>query len=122
MANRAGVVTLRYQISGVSPFECDRCLMQTELNIKHTFEHIVVRKLEDNLLDDVFLVTADGVLDMSQIVSADLLLWLPQVLLCQPNCEGLCSECGANLNSGDCGCVKDNLDPRLAKLRELLKD
>jgi uncharacterized protein len=34
----------------------------------------------------------------------------------------LCQECGANLNLGDCGCVDDRIDPRLAALQQLLKD
>ncbi|MBR3961677.1 MAG: DUF177 domain-containing protein, partial [Clostridia bacterium] len=39
---------------------------------------------------------------------------------CSEDCRGLCSNCGANLNGGDCGCNVKQIDPRLAKLAELL--
>lgn len=48
-----------------------------------------------------------------------LLLELPSVPLCRPQCAGLCSECGADRNEGDCGCTPDNRDPRWAALSEL---
>ena len=30
-----------------------------------------------------------------------------------------CPKCGQDLNAGPCGCVRDEGDPRLAKLRGL---
>lgn len=120
VANRAGVVTLRYQISGRLPFTCDRCLMQSELMLSKEFVHTVVRSLEDEELEDVYLVCGDGTIKMDEVVSADLLLWIPAQLLCREDCKGLCSDCGANQNLGDCGCRNKAVDPRLSKLKELL--
>ena len=39
--------------------------------------------------------------------------------LCKPDCAGLCSNCGANLNEGPCNCDKEDVDPRFAALRSL---
>jgi len=42
------------------------------------------------------------------------------VVLCRPDCAGLCPECGQNLNEGVCDCARDTIDPRLAVLRSML--
>ena len=119
--NRAGVVTLRYQISGRIPFRCDRCLMQSEYRVQEQFSHTVVSGLEDTALDDAFLTAPDGVLVLDEIAGADLQLSLPQVLLCKSDCKGLCPGCGADLNKTNCGCQPETGDPRMAILKNLLK-
>ena len=120
VANRAGVVTLRYQISGAMVYDCERCMMQAERPFQETFSHIVVRTLEDEELDDAYLIAPQGVLDLADRASADLLLDLPQVLVCRADCKGLCPQCGADLNQTNCGCRRPNVDPRLEKINELL--
>jgi uncharacterized protein len=45
---------------------------------------------------------------------------LPIQVLCDPNCRGLCSQCGANLNEGDCGCAPDTTASPLAGLAALM--
>ena len=41
--------------------------------------------------------------------------------LCSPDCMGLCPGCGVNLNHEECRCKKA-VDPRLAKLAQLLEN
>lgn len=120
--NRAGVVTLRYQISGRMPYRCDRCLMQTERALDETYTHTVVQALEDDALNDAFIVAPDKILDLGEIAADDVQLSLPQVMLCKEDCKGLCPVCGADLNQTDCGCRPEKGDPRLAILRKLLDD
>ncbi|MBR6735536.1 MAG: DUF177 domain-containing protein [Oscillospiraceae bacterium] len=120
--NRAGVVSLRYQIDGVMPFVCDRCLMQTKRPISEEFSHTVVRSLEDDALDDIFIVAPDSQINIAEIAATDLQLMLPQVFLCKDDCKGLCPRCGADLNQTTCGCREDNIDPRLEILRKLLNN
>lgn len=121
VVNRAGVVTLRYQISGRLPFRCDRCLMQSEKLVQNEFSHPVAASLENEDFDDAYLTAPDGVLLLDEIAGADLQLLLPQVLLCKEDCKGLCPRCGADLNTTDCGCSEDKGDPRMAVLKKLLE-
>ena len=121
VVNRAGVVMLRYQISGKMPYRCDRCLMQSEKVIDEKYEHCVVQSLENQDLDDVYLTAPDGVLQLDEIAGADLQLSLPQALLCKEDCKGLCPQCGADLNTTICGCKPETGDPRMAVLKNLLK-
>ena len=46
-------------------------------------------------------------------------LALPMKPLCRESCRGLCPECGTNLNTGTCSCVREWTDPRLDGLRAL---
>jgi uncharacterized protein len=48
------------------------------------------------------------------------LLELDTKNLCSDDCRGLCPGCGVNLNEGQCRCKKE-IDPRLAKLAQLLE-
>ena len=43
-------------------------------------------------------------------------------VLCREDCKGLCPKCGANLNRGECGCSRREIDPRLAVLQRILED
>ena len=42
-------------------------------------------------------------------------------LLCNENCKGLCPVCGCNLNVEECSCEVEDIDPRLAVLKDFLK-
>ncbi len=43
-------------------------------------------------------------IDLSEILTEEVLLALPITFLCRESCEGLCPRCGANLNEGACRC------------------
>jgi len=62
----------------------------------------------------------DDIIDLSELVRQNLVVNLPTSPLCRPECPGLCPQCGQNLNEGQCDCSTEHIDPRLAKLRELL--
>ena len=58
-------------------------------------------------------------IDLAPFVREQILLSLPDYVLCDPDCKGLCSVCGADLNDGECGCERAVPDPRLAALKDL---
>ena len=58
-------------------------------------------------------------IDLTSVVREQLLLNLPQQVLCRQECRGLCQKCGANRNLIDCKCENDELDPRWAALKNL---
>lgn len=59
-------------------------------------------------------------IDLSDAVRDNILLALPMKPLCREACAGLCPQCGANLNYGKCECRAEQVDPRLAVLKDLL--
>ena len=58
-------------------------------------------------------------IDLANVVREQLLLNLPQQMLCREDCRGLCEKCGANRNLIDCKCENDEVDPRWAALKNL---
>ena len=100
---------------------CDRCFEVATQNREMEFFHVLVRALSDEEDDDgEFVVVPDDQLDADQLLTEDILLDVPSKFLCSPECKGLCPVCGKNLNQGDCGCVQEQVDPRLAVLKDLL--
>jgi uncharacterized protein len=65
--------------------------------------------------DDELYPIVDDVVDFAPLVRDAIVLELPMAPLCRDDCAGLCPECGANRNEGDCGCVARR-DPRWANL------
>jgi len=60
-------------------------------------------------------------IDIGELVKEQVLLALPMKPLCSEKCRGICPACGANLNERACECRAENIDPRLAPLKRLLK-
>lgn len=59
----------------------------------------------------------DGVLNLSEWGRDAALEILPVKILCQPECRGLCPQCGVNLNVVTCEC-EPPADSRWDKLKE----
>ncbi len=100
---------------------CDRCLKLVSRDYDRNFDHMLVRELSDEQDDDAYVVVPDEQLDLDRLLEEDILLDMPLKFLCSENCKGLCPKCGKDLNEGDCGCDRREIDPRLAALQALLE-
>ena len=100
---------------------CDRCAEEIRTKKEYRFDHELVLELHHEDSEDYLLVEED-LLDLGELLYADILLELPTKHLCKPDCKGLCPTCGANLNSGSCSCEKSRVDPRLEILKQLIED
>ena len=58
----------------------------------------------------------DDLLDLEPLLRDTVVLDLPYTPLCQPDCAGLCPDCGANLNADPDHAHDDRIDPRWAGL------
>lgn len=108
---------------------CYRCLrpffyaFQSSINVELISDELVNEEESDT---EVFLYH-DNILDFEEVIKEGIITNLPMKILCDESCQGLCSRCGKNLNEGSCKCVTDDdleddcVDPRLAKLKELLQ-
>ena len=56
-------------------------------------------------------------IDLDEIIRENMYLSLPIKLLCREECLGLCSNCGRNLNNGDCHCRQEQGHPGFSKLK-----
>lgn len=116
----AGSVLLDAHLAYQVAMPCDRCGEMTVTDWEKEFSHVLVRELGNEQDDDDYIVVPEERLDLDELLREDILLELPSKYLCSPDCKGLCSRCGANLNLGDCGCDRKEIDPRLEILKDLL--
>lgn len=88
---------------------CDRCLDDAEFDIAgevdeyYLFEEPEGEKDDDDDDIDYALVLPDDTIDLACALDTSLIMETPFVVLCKPDCKGLCPVCGENLNEVDCG-------------------
>jgi uncharacterized protein len=99
--------------------ECLRCLDPVSCSVSITLEELYSTPPS---VGSEFSIGDDAILDLAPLVRAEVLIAVAGGVLCRPDCKGLCPECGANLNNATCSCADDAVDPRLAKLKELLNE
>lgn len=101
---------------------CGRCLEDVKNDIELEFEKEDDMKLSISekieALDEQNYI--DGYnLDVDKLVYGELLVNWPMKVLCGETCKGLCGTCGVNLNLQTCDCDSTDLDPRMAKIRDI---
>jgi len=109
--------------------QCSRCLETFEQPIHVEIEEAFIPfidmatglplKTEDE--DEALLINKRHILDLSEVLRQSILLAMPLLPLCKPDCKGLCPTCGANLNYESCTCETEDVDPRWATLAVLLE-
>lgn len=100
--------------------ECVRCLEDFDLPITLEVEETYRLPGASATADTPYAVGANGWLDLAPLLREQSWLAIPMKPLCDPNCKGLCPQCGANLNSEPCTCDRGRIDPRLELLKDLL--
>ena len=93
-------------ISGQVAMECRRCLTGVTEDVSDEL-HAVFAPSGDTEVDDpdVFDFDPQGRdLDLRPAVRESWLLAVPAFAECREDCKGLCPNCGADLNEGECAC------------------
>jgi len=109
---------------------CARCLEPVEEEITREFD-LYYRPLVPANPDeevrlkngdtDIGFFKGDGIF-LADVLAEQVLLAIPMKVICRSDCRGLCSHCGANLNTDECRCETHATDPRLAPLARLKQD
>ncbi|NIM50272.1 MAG: hypothetical protein GTN62_08930 [Gemmatimonadales bacterium] len=97
---------------------CRRCLADVPVEIS---ADVRVLFTDDSGADDpaAYIIEPRATeLDLGEMVREELILAVPEFVLCREECRGLCPRCGKDLNEGPCTC-RPELDPRWAALEEL---
>jgi uncharacterized protein len=99
--------------------ECSRCLDEVrdhvEVELRELFYYPDRAAEIDEDDEDVYVVVDDHV-DLAPVVRDALVLDLPLSPVCDEDCAGLCSECGARLDDVGPDHTHDSPDPRWAAL------
>lgn len=121
-----GYIKLEYMGACDYSAKCARCLLPVKGTLEFKGERdVAVPGTLQNEDNDDYIFTDEGRLEICTLVMEQLMLDFPSKVLCRPDCKGLCSHCGADLNEGECRCPKKEIDPWLAilaKIRDELDD
>lgn len=112
------------QVGGRLKVNCARCLEPFLLPVETFFSETYYPEGSEEVNQEEreeWIPFSGDILDITSEVLKSILMGLPMKLVCQPDCRGLCPRCGQNLNIAPCGCDREDLDPRLAVLKDLLK-
>lgn len=113
---------------------CGRCLAEYDEPLLGRFALTYVREMpevtgEDDgeevelSAEDMGLTLFHGdEIDLGEAIAEQVIMALPMRPLCREDCRGLCPQCGASLNEGDCGCELPVFNPKFAALKELKPD
>ena len=128
---RAGKgIVVRSELCATIELSCCRCLDAFDHDVLVQFEEIYypvfdlatgqALRLEFDNIDSEFLIENVDRLGLSEAVRQHIEISKPLMPRCQPECLGICPECGADRNSDLCACVEETLDVRLAPIQEML--
>jgi uncharacterized protein len=105
--------------------QCRRCLAPVPLPVAADINALFSRDADALEDPNSYPLTHDATeIDLRPAVREELVLAVPQWVVCRDDCRGLCPRCGKDLNAGPCGCPPA-LDARwrgLAALKGKLRD
>ena len=101
--------------------ECVRCLGEVSEQLEVDVQELFVHPESDATEEEASRLEGD-LLDLEPLLRDGVVLDLPFQPLCREDCQGLCAECGANLNDDPAHTHEAALDPRWEKLRRLEGD
>jgi len=116
-ASSGTVLELAFDVTLSGP--CFRCLADAELVLSLRLREYSATKPESEEDSTEYLV--DDQLDLSGWARDAIVLALPEQILHDPDCAGLCPVCGKDLNVEPHEHVEETVDPRweaLSRLRE----
>ena len=120
-------IRVRGRVHGRMDGTCGRCLGAVSTQLDGSFDLFyypmsVIAKREDISIrgaDTEVGFYEDPGVELSDVLREQILLWLPMRGLCREECKGICSQCGENLNLGNCSCQPRRGDSRWDALRNL---
>lgn len=103
--------------------ECTRCLVPFYTPVTIELEDDVIGLPGSELTPErPVRVAEDGWTDLSPLIREYAWIGLPVNPICSPDCKGICSTCGGNVNLGECDCKSTpHIDPRWEALRALVE-
>lgn len=129
---RAGKgIVVRSNLYTTIELACCRCLERYDQEVHVSFDEIYYPvfdlstgkaiRLEYDGIDAEFLIENVDQFDLSEAVRQHFEISQPLMPRCQPDCLGICSECGADRNSVLCNCDEKVVDIRMAPIQDMLR-
>lgn len=104
-------VLVRGEIAAKLDGSCRRCLKAVPVEVRDTVDILYEEMSPDEAEDldgEVYPLPDRGdTLDLSDAIREQLLVRVPDYVVCSAKCRGICAHCGAELNETECDCVPD---------------
>lgn len=101
--------------------ECVRCLTpvhdEVEVDVQELFTYA-----ESEATDEEASHLDGELADLEPVLRDAIVLELPFQPVCRPDCQGLCPDCGLDLNTAEDHTHDESVDPRWAKLAQFETD
>lgn len=115
-------VIVRGDVAGRLASSCRRCLEHVEVEVDEEFDLVFrpgLSRVEAEEAEVYALPEKGDELDLQDAIREQVVLAVPQFVICEETCRGLCPQCGSNLNQTQCDCQSVAVDPRWAALRDM---
>lgn len=91
-------VTVKARVAVKFHTPCARCLeeLERERCEDYTFNYMI----EEGMTD----------VDLGDDIRQEIIIGIPQKVLCRDDCKGICPNCGVNLNNEKCSCTTSHKD------------
>ena len=117
----AGTVTSAVLLS------CSRCLAEYTLPLASNFTIFYTKSAGEELDEEIELSDEDLIsvsfqgeeIDLDFEIAEQVMMEVPFKPLCSESCRGLCPECGADLNAGECGCDRSGINLQMSALKKI---
>lgn len=122
ISNTGETLQMRAKVDTEISAQCDRCLENVDIPLSFEFIENYRQNSagdEEGIENNEVIVFEDDLIDLVEAIRENVILNLPMQILCNPDCQGICPQCGQNLNEKQCNCRTEAVDPRLAVLAKL---
>ena len=107
--------------SAETTLECVRCLNDFDQSLDWNFAELYAFSRK-SVSESGLIMPEDAHIDLQPLIREYALLEIPIKPLCKPNCKGLCSICGEDLNLSDCGHKDIAEESPFSALKDLLEE
>ncbi|MBF0184053.1 MAG: DUF177 domain-containing protein [Magnetococcales bacterium] len=122
-----GVLRLTGEVSCPVRQACARCLVHFDSRLRAEVERAFVpgndpaeADSQQEMVEEITYLP-DYHLAIASVIEEELLLALPMIPLCKPDCAGLCPDCGTDRNREKCHCHPANQESPFAVLKNFNK-
>lgn len=112
-------LVVQADFSAQTALECVRCLTNFDHHLEWSFTELYAFN-DRSETEAELILPEDAHIDLAELLRDYALLEVPISPICSPDCQGLCIECGQNLNEKDCGHNQDDGDSPFSALKDLL--
>jgi uncharacterized protein len=113
-------LVVQADFSAETRLTCSRCLTDFDYELDWSFTELYAFDQRSET-ESGLILPDDAHIELATLLREFALLEIPISPICKPDCQGLCFECGQNLNEKDCGHHDEGDNSPFAKLKDLLK-